>query len=174
MKTPIEKKFDFTKKKISENLVKWIEALARIPFQNCHIETWEFLLKELVSSGRFKENPKYDNEALFENGFGIWFTGLYTDSYMTMGENIFSFDVVPRALLETEERGSYISAYFYGDNKAEFSLIVDGTDIKAYEKFMQRLEVPFNIKMTWQEAYDNLCKIAIDEKDFIPECNISI
>lgn len=174
MEKPVEKNFDFSKKKMSENLVEWVEALAKISFQNCHIETWEFLIEELIFSNRFQRSQKCENEALFENGFAIWSDPLYTDSYMTMGENIFSFNVTPRVLLETGERGSCVSVYFYGANKAEFFLIVDGGDIDAYENFMHRLQVPFNIKMTWQEAYDNLCKIAIDEKDFIPECNISI
>jgi hypothetical protein len=173
METPIEKNFDFSKKKMSENLVEWVEALAKIPFQNSYIETWKFLLEELISSGGFKRSLKNDNEAFFENDFSVWASGYYTD-YMEMGKNIFSFDVVPRELFDTEERGSYLSAYFYGNDKAEFSLIVDGADEDTYEKFMQRLQVPFNTKMTWQEAYDNLCKIAIDEKGFIPECNISI
>lgn len=182
---PKEQTFDFTKDTLTENFVKWIIAFAKIPLQHYWGATWLHIAEALGETHGFKRDlnlqtkePRNDQAVFIETGFCMEEDPVYADNpeegYSNDASDLFVLKFEPHELYNDETAVDMLIT-FYRNNKADISYA--GTTSEPwygrYEKYKERMQLPKDgTTMTWQEAYDLLCKIAKDEQNAVPKCNV--
>jgi hypothetical protein len=161
---PKEKTFDFTKDTRNATIGKWIIAVSKIPLMHHNAFTFADVIREISKTYALKTDDANFIRITMQNGFGIR-TGYFEDGDVSFDRELecFSLTLYP---LEIEED---LRVRFERNNKAYFEI---GYSPCAYDTLLKEVGVVDEKCITWQEAYDLLCKIAEYEQKGIPECNV--
>lgn len=182
---PKEKTFDFRKDTLTENFVQWIVAFARIPLQHYWGATWAHIAEKLGTIDGFERGVHWEtkepvtDEAVFtETDFCIGEDPVYADNpeegYTDDASDLFVLIVEPHEVSNNDDP-SEILFTFCRNNKVKIGYM--GVNKEPWEsrreKYRNRMGLPKDgTTLTWQETYDLLCRIAEDEQNSVPKCEV--
>lgn len=149
---PKEQTFDTTNS-YEANLVEWILAIAKAPFNNKIVfKTYSSTLEKI--SEEVKELTNY-----FETDF--------FDTYQNPQEGgetncFFIVEILP---IQGRQDFDGVWVRFYLNNKANFG----DMDYQNYQKYFEENDIEQGKEITWQEAYDKICDLAKKEQNLVPK-----
>lgn len=150
---PKEQTFD-TANSYDANLVDWILAIAKVPFQNRPIFKTYSSTKKMLEQ---KEERICKEKNIFIE------TDLFDEQFLDTGNDaVFISEIRP---IEGRQDFEGIYATFNTNNEAFF----EDMDYGNYKKYFEQNGIEEGKKMTWQEVYDKICELAKKEQTAIPK-----
>jgi hypothetical protein len=139
-------------------------AVSKIPLMHHNAFTFADVIRDISKTYALKLDEGNFDRITLQNDFSIR-TGYFEDGDVSFDRELecFSLTLYP---LEIEED---LHVCFERGNKAYFQIDYEPC---AYGTLLKEVGVEDEKRITWQEAYDLLCKIAEYEQKGVPECNV--